>query len=107
LYLPLFAFTSTMVSAPPTEGHHLVHLTDNSEFISTLQVEPVGRWFLSHWSRLNCHRGISVNSAHSAQNDDDASESEDDSDDNQETEIVFEDDIVYLRSLDPKVRKSA
>ena len=28
-------------------------------FIKTIEVEPVGRWFLSHWERLESGRGLS------------------------------------------------
>lgn len=59
------------------------------------QVEPVGRWFLSYWERLHAARGISLSGA----GGESASESESEE---EETEVEFEDDLDYLRSLDPK-----
>merc|ERR1712226_984751 len=69
-----------------------------ADFFTTLKVEPVGRWFLSHWERLQSKRG------HSEKDGSFLSDSEDsDSSDDEETvEIEFTDDIAYLRSLDPK-----
>jgi len=60
-------------------------------FLIEREVEPVGRWFLAQWDRINCTRTISVNVM---------SESSDD----EEEEVVdeFEDDLEYLRSLDPR-----
>ena len=70
--------------------------------VPSFQVEPVGRWFQAHWNRLHAHRTISehnesgeIDAASDDESDDDSSEGEE--------EIEFEDDIVYLRSLDPKV----
>jgi len=61
-------------------------------FIKAVEVEPVGRWFLSHWERLETGRGLSEAAA--AQDSESESESEEEPD--------FEDDLEYLRSLDPK-----
>ena len=61
----------------------------------TPQVEPVGRWFLSQWERLHQARGLS-----SAQVESEDEESSDN--DAGEEEVEFEDDLEYLRSLDPK-----
>eukprot|EP00096_Caligus_rogercresseyi_P009601 TRINITY_DN3281_c0_g1_i1.p1 TRINITY_DN3281_c0_g1~~TRINITY_DN3281_c0_g1_i1.p1 ORF type:complete len:622 (-),score=203.88 TRINITY_DN3281_c0_g1_i1:163-2028(-) len=65
-----------------------------ASFLTTIEVEPVGRWFLCQWDRLQAKRGLSREGAQESSSE---SESED-----EETEIQFEDDIDYLRSLDPK-----
>ena len=57
-----------------------------------MEGEPVGRWFLSHYERSHCARGTSASYESLSE-----SASED-----SETEEDFEDDIDYLRSLDPK-----
>ena len=57
-----------------------------------LLVSP--RWFLHHWDRLHSNRTIS----HGVK-----SESEEEEDELVEDE--FEDDVEYLRSLDPKETK--
>ena len=62
-------------------------------FLIERDVEPVGRWFLNQWDRINSTRTISTNSGDMG----DSSEDEEEDD----TEI-FEDDLEYLRSLDPK-----
>jgi len=62
-------------------------------FLCEREVEPVGRWFLSHWERLQSNRTIS------AGNMSDSSEDEEDVGDDEDE---FEDDIEFLRSLDPK-----
>ncbi len=72
------------------------------------QVEPVGRWLLSHWRRQHVHRGESCRE--DGDGGDDAAEADSESSDNEEEnadeqEVVFEDDIGYLRSLDPKARE--
>ncbi|XP_040581770.1 dnaJ homolog subfamily C member 2 [Lepeophtheirus salmonis] len=64
-----------------------------ASFLTTIEVEPVGRWFLSQWDRIHSTRGLSKDFHESSSE----SESEE-----EETEIEFEDDIEYLRSLDPK-----
>lgn len=61
-------------------------------FLKTIEVEPVGQWFLSHWERLETGRGLSE--AVAAQDSESESASEEEPD--------FEDDLEYLRSLDPK-----
>ena len=50
-----------MVSSPekmanPTEIP--THMPDG--FLKTIEVEPVGRWFLAHWERLHSGRGLST-----------------------------------------------
>jgi len=65
-------------------------------FIKTIEVEPVGRWFLSHWERLESGRGLSEAGGGRG-----ASDSESESEES-EVEVDFEDDLEYLRSLDPK-----
>lgn len=95
-----------MVSAPPLEENHVAAksmsttVVDN-DFVTTIQVEPVGRWFQSHWNRLHAHRAISE---HNESGEIEVTSDDDSDDDNSggEEEIEFEDDIVYLRSLDPK-----
>ncbi|CAB4060282.1 DNAJC2 [Lepeophtheirus salmonis] len=59
------------------------------EFLTTIEVEPVGRWFLSQWDRIHSTRGLSKD-FHESSSD---SKSEE-----EETEIEFEDDIEYLRT---------
>ncbi|TRY61199.1 hypothetical protein TCAL_01484 [Tigriopus californicus] len=84
-----------MVSAPLQHSDHGFRLPQ--EFLTNLEVEPVGRWFLSHWDRLHAPRGFSTSGFAS-----DSSESDSDSSPEEEVEVEFEDDIQYLRSLDPK-----
>jgi DnaJ family protein C protein 2 len=67
-------------------------------FLKTIEVEPVGRWFLAHWERLHSGRGLSTGH--------DVSElSESESEESDAEEDNFEDDIIFLRSLDPKEAK--
>jgi len=56
-------------------------------------VIPAGRWFEAYWNRRNNTRTISQHSV--------ASE-ESDSEGESEADIEIEDDVTYLRSLDPK-----
>lgn len=65
-------------------------------FLTEREVEPVGRWFLSHWDRLQSNRTISAGYM---------SDSSEDEEDDTIDEDEFEDDIEYLRSLDPKETK--
>jgi len=53
----------------------------------------VGRWFLNQWDRINSNRTLSHGIL--SESSDSGSEEEDD-------EALFEDDLEYLRSLDPK-----
>ena len=76
--------------APPTIAEKMSVLP--ADFLVPIQVEPVGRWFLSHYERMNCVRGTSIGNESYSESESEESEVEDD----------FEDDIVYLRSLDPK-----
>lgn len=62
-------------------------------FLVEREVEPVGRWFLNQWDRLHSNRTIS----HGV-----LSESSDSEDDTEDDDALFEDDLEYLRSLDPK-----
>jgi len=64
-------------------------------FLVEREVEPVGRWFLHQWERLNSNRTKSNVSMC------ESSESEEEKD----PEVEFEDDLDYLRSLDPKETK--
>merc|ERR1712156_870611 len=82
-------FETAMVS-PPTIAEKMSVLP--ADFLVPIQVEPVGRWFLSHYERMNCVRGTSIGNESYSESESEESEVEDD----------FEDDIVYLRSLDPK-----
>lgn len=90
-----------MVSSPDAMSHptNIATCMPNG-FLKTIEVEPVGRWFLSHWERLHSARGFSTSGHHSisevSDSESDESETEDDS---------FEDDIIFLRSLDPKESK--
>ena len=59
-------------------------------------MEPVGRWFLSQWDRLHSNRSISQGYV---------SDSSDDDTDDVDDEGMFEDDLDFLRSLDPKETK--
>eukprot|EP00095_Tigriopus_kingsejongensis_P006425 maker-scaffold469_size162558-snap-gene-0.27 protein:Tk06425 transcript:maker-scaffold469_size162558-snap-gene-0.27-mRNA-1 annotation:"hypothetical protein DAPPUDRAFT_312603" len=68
-----------------------------ANLLTSIEVEPVGRWFLSHWDRLHAPRGMSTSGLPS-----DSSETGSESGDEVEEEVEFEDDIAYLRSLDPK-----
>jgi len=62
-------------------------------FLKEREVEPVGRWFLNQWDRINSNRTLSHGIL--SESSDSGSEEEDD-------EALFEDDLEYLRSLDPK-----
>lgn len=72
-----------MVSAP---------LSLPTGFLAPMQVEPVGRWFLSHWERIHCARGASIGNESVSDSESEVSDDE----------VEFEDDLDYLRSLDPK-----
>ena len=65
-------------------------------FLREREVEPVGRWFLNQWDRLHSTRSISTGYV--------SDSSEDDGDD-EDDEGLFEDDLEFLRSLDPKETK--
>jgi len=65
-------------------------------FLREREVEPVGRWFLNQWDRLHSNRSISQGYI---------SESSDDDSDDIDDESMFEDDLDFLRSLDPKETK--
>ena len=67
-----------------------------SGFTREREVEPVGRWFLSKWERLNSTRTLS----HGYGSDSSSDEEED-----VDEEGIFEDDLEFLRSLDPKETK--
>ena len=78
LYLVLTCFHFLLVSLGPC----------------TLDVEPVGRWFRAWW--WHHHRngatseGLSLNDSGTQ------------SDEDEDTSVEIEDDVDYLRSLDPK-----
>ena len=78
-----------MVSAP---SNQLTMTSLPSDFLVPMQIEPVGRWFLSHYQRMNSARGTSIGNESLSETESEVSDEEDD----------FEDDINYLRSLDPK-----
>merc|ERR1712048_325201 len=65
-------------------------------FLREREVEPVGRWFLNQWDRLHSNRSISQGYI---------SDSSDDDTDDVDDEGMFEDDLDFLRSLDPKETK--
>ena len=48
--------------APPSFAEKMSVLP--SDFLVPIQVEPVGRWFLAHYERMNCTRGTSIGQAH-------------------------------------------
>jgi len=81
-----------MVSSPGPAAPGLLPVG----FLTEREVEPVGRWFLSHWDRLQSNRTISAGYL---------SDSSEDEEDSSYDEDEFEDDIEYLRSLDPKETK--
>jgi len=80
-----------MVSSPEETGCGVLP----AGFLIEREVEPVGRWFLAQWDRINSTRTISANIMSESSEDEDNGVEEDE----------FEDDIVYLRSLDPKETK--
>ena len=82
-----------MVSAPSNCANMSVLPLD---FLVQTQVEPVGRWFLAHYDRMNCTRGTSIGNESMSESESEASDVEED----------FEDDIDFLRSLDPKEVKN-
>jgi len=82
-----------MVSAPEVRQMELP-----SGFLTEREVEPVGRVFLNQWARLHSNRGIS----HAVLSESRASDSEGEEENDEE---IFEDDLEYLRSLDPKETK--
>ena len=72
------------------------------DFFTSAEVEPVGRWFLSHWDRLHAHRGMSSSGAGAGSDEEDGADSASSSSEEEEEDVEFEDDLEYLRSLDPK-----
>ena len=54
-------FQKGMVSSPDAMSHpaNIATCMPNG-FLKTIEVEPVGRWFLSHWERLHSARGFST-----------------------------------------------
>ena len=122
-----------MVSSPDADTNTVIAKYMPNGFLTTIEVEPVGRWFLSHWERLNCARGLStsgqlkyihsvlIKNKTTCQNfqstwinshrtnlllGHDASELSDSaSEESEEEDDSFEDDITFLRSLDPKEAK--
>jgi len=87
-----------MVSSPDANANLIAKQMPNG-FLTTIEVEPVGRWFLSHWERLHSARGLSTSGHDASELSDSESEESEAEDDN------FEDDIIFLRSLDPKEAK--
>lgn len=79
-----------MVSAPENDGGELQLPVG---FLVDREVEPVGRWFLHHWDRLHSSR----TGSHGL-----LSESSDSEEEEVDDAAEFEDDLEYLRSLDPK-----
>jgi len=67
------------------------------DFLYSRQVEPVGKWFVQQWERLHSNRTLSHGVLSGEESE---SEEEEENDDSQ-----FEDDLEYLRSLDPKETK--
>ena len=49
-----------MVLSPDADTNAAIAKFMPNGFLTTIEVEPVGRWFLSHWERLNCARGLST-----------------------------------------------
>ena len=80
-----------MVSAPNNQRLGVLP----PDFLCPVKVEPVNRWFLSYYERLHTARGTSI-----GQESISGSESE------EEEEEEYEDDIDFLRSLDPKDTKN-
>ena len=80
-----------MVSAPTDQKLGILP----SDFLVPLKVEPVNRWFLSYYERLHTARGTSIGQE-SISSESDFSEEEEE----------YEDDIDFLRSLDPKDTKN-
>jgi len=66
-------------------------------FLKEREVEPVGRWFLSHWSRINSGRSFSHRLISEPSLDETVEE------DGGEEE--FEDDLPYLKKVDIKDKK--
>ena len=81
-----------MVSAPTDQKLGVLP----SDFLVPLKVEPVNRWFLSYYERLHTARGTSIGQESISGSESDFSEEEEE----------FEDDIDFLRSLDPKDTKN-
>ena len=49
-----------MVSSPDIKSSPVKMRQMPKGFLTTIEVEPVGRWFLSHWERLHSARGLST-----------------------------------------------
>ena len=52
--------TAEMVSSPSMECNSAKITQMPKGFLTSIEVEPVGRWFLSHWERLHSARGLST-----------------------------------------------
>lgn len=68
-----------------------------ADFLKEREVEPVGRWFLSHWNRINSGRSFSHRLISEGNLDETVEEDED--------EEEFEDDLAYLKKVDTKDKK--
>jgi len=68
-----------------------------TDFLKEREVEPVGRWFLSHWARLASGRSFSQRL--------DSEPSLDETTEDDDGEEEFEDDVEYLKKVDTKDKK--
>jgi len=68
-----------------------------ADFLKEREVEPVGRWFLNHWSRINSGRSFSHRLISEPSLDETVEEDAD--------EEEFDDDIEYLKKVDTKDKK--
>jgi len=78
-----------MVTSPEVRTGHLP-----ADFLTPREIEPVGKWFIQQWDRRHSNRTLSQGNL--------TEESDSESEEEEEDESQFEDDLEFLRSLDPK-----
>lgn len=83
---------TTDLSLPPGDGEEGVFVTGKVPVLTTVRVEPVGRWFEAFCTRRRQKHTLSHHSLQSSSEE----EEEEDTDDE------FIDDEEYLKTLDPK-----
>jgi len=86
-----------MGATTATAETHAVNMFIPQNFLKEREVEPVGRWFLSHWSRICSGRSFSHRLTSETALDETVEE--------EEVEEEFDDDVEYLKKIDIKDKK--